>query len=210
MAVSSGNFTVPAEIRALEPDNVPCIVKKTGASNCVYEDYRIPDPDRPCKTKSGRVFGKIDGGVFVPSNSFDYSFPAGIKHPEKQPKDYGEYAFAINFTQHIPARLRSFFEAEDGAVFICRIFIRISHIADSLHPVPLHYGSQKKLLNHSAAPVQGRILSSISLLILASLWHTTQDLSMTPISPVGVRSGYRVPSFVYRENAFFFPCRFSR
>jgi len=71
--LGSGKYTVPAEVRALWPKGVDCIVKKITGRYYVYERHRVEDPARPGRTKwvSGSIIGKIEGGAFVPKEGYE-------------------------------------------------------------------------------------------------------------------------------------------
>ena len=76
----SGNYKVPADILALKPTAIPCMVKRITTTNAhnvtvvhyyVYEVIAIPDPSSPGKTKnsSGPCLGKIEGHRFCPNKN---------------------------------------------------------------------------------------------------------------------------------------------
>lgn len=77
---TSGQFTVPKDILALKPKELPSTVKvikvptKTTGSKIhfyVYELISVSDPKKPEKTKitSGSCIGKIEGGAFCPNKT---------------------------------------------------------------------------------------------------------------------------------------------
>ena len=132
---STGSCTVPAEIRALKPADVSCLVKKIRNSYYVYEHLRIPDLTRPGKFKnaSGRCLGKIEGGQFI-SNTQDTPM---IRDLDLETKDYGEYAAALACSSDVLEKLKKVFSTEDatriyviGIIYFLQSYVPISCIKD--------------------------------------------------------------------------------
>ena len=76
---TTGRYSVPADILALKPKDIPCLVKVISTTTnlgrrthyYVYELISVPDTKHPGKNKqnSGSCLGKIEGGVFCPNKA---------------------------------------------------------------------------------------------------------------------------------------------
>lgn len=108
-------YTVPAEIKALKPANIPCDIKMVKGHYYVYSrGERVPDPKRPGKKKNtgGKLIGKIENGAFVPKDSqirsvTDFSMVS-------ETLDYGAYALAMQCSQNVLTRLKQYFTVSDA------------------------------------------------------------------------------------------------
>lgn len=98
--VAKGDYSVPAEIRALRPAGVDCIVKKISGHYYVYGRKKVDDPKRPGRTKwvSDGIIGKIEGGRYVPNES---DATEEEEHDGLEVKDYGAYAMLVSLTGRV-------------------------------------------------------------------------------------------------------------
>lgn len=108
-------YTVPAEIKALKPTDIPCDVKKVKGYFYVYaRGERVPDPKRPGKKKNttGKLIGKIENGAFIPKESPIKSVTDFAESPDTL--DYGAYAIAVQCSTQIVERLKKYFTISDS------------------------------------------------------------------------------------------------
>ena len=133
-APSSGKYAVPAEIRALKPKNVSCLVKKIDDGYYVYEHLRVDDPKHPGKKKNatGRYLGVISDMKFHPAEGFSVEdtqgFISDISEEVPDLLEYGAYALPVSVSESVLERLQTVYSYDDATrIYVIALIYFVNH-----------------------------------------------------------------------------------
>lgn len=132
-----GKYAVPAEIRALKPKGISCLVKKIDGHYYVYEHLRVDDPNKPGKKKNatGRYMGTIVDGEYIPYGEESVS----ITDEDPDNLDYGPYGIALACSSELlPMLKKAFRNTKDATtIYVIAMIYFVNHYvpARDLHEI---------------------------------------------------------------------------